>query len=213
MPNMTFRVAMASALLAGAACGANAATFDLARRSSDGAIVPGLRIEGEIAPGDAQRLLDYYAKYGKEISPVYPRSRGGDVEEAMRMGTIIRRLRLETSVPVWDTGKPPVDLIKVDRPEDAVCASACFLVYAGGATRFGNYLALHRLHPARKEAQVSSDVERCRRPPEDIRSREQGAFPNDMEVDHYWIDRTFSANSQEYCLRRRGMRPTARYTI
>ncbi len=196
MPNMTFRVAMAGALLAAAACGANAATFDLARRSRDGAIVPGLRIEGEIVPGDAQRLLDSYAKYGKVISPVYPRSRGGDVEEAMRMGTIIRRLRLETSVPVWDTGEPPVDLIKVDRPEDTVCASACFLVYAGGATRFGNYLAMHRPYLARKEAQVLSDVEL--EAAQKAMDSTVKAYLADMEVDQYWIDRMFSANSQEY---------------
>jgi len=198
MPNMTF--AMAGALLAGAACSADAATFDLDRRPGDGAIVPGLRIEGEIVPGDAQRLLDSYAKYGKEISPVYPRSRGGDVEEAMRMGTIIRRLRLETSVPVWDTGKPPVDLIKVDRPEDTVCASACFLVYAGGATRLGNYLALHRPYLARKEAQALSDVEL--EAAQKTMDSKVKAYLADMEVDQYWIDRMFSANSQEYYMPR-----------
>ena len=195
MPNMTFRVAVASALLA-VACGANGATFDLPRRTGDGAIVPGLRIEGEIVSGDAQRLIDSYAKYGTVISPIYPRSRGGDVEEAMRMGTIIRRLRLETSVPVWDTGNPPVDLIKVDRSEDTICASACFLVYAGGATRLGNYLALHRPYLARKEAQALSDVEHeAAQKKIDTRVKEYLA---DMEVDQYWIDRMFSANSQEY---------------
>jgi len=46
------------------------------------------------------------------ISPVHLRSKGGSVEEAMKMGAIIRRLRLETEVPVWDTGRPPVDRIR-----------------------------------------------------------------------------------------------------
>jgi hypothetical protein len=80
----------------------NAATFELARRA-DGIIIPGVKVEGDIIPGDARKLLDFYKTYGVMISPVHLRSRGGSVEEAMKMGAIIRRLRLETDVPVWDT--------------------------------------------------------------------------------------------------------------
>ena len=109
------------------AVAANAATFELARRA-DGIVVEGIKIEGEIVPGDAQTLLNFYGKYGVMISPVYLRSRGGDVAEAMKIGAIIRRLRLETSVPVWDTGRTPTDPIRVDSQENMICASACFLV-------------------------------------------------------------------------------------
>ena len=152
-------------------------------------------MEGEIVPGDAQRLLDAYAKYGAEISPVYLRSKGGDVEEAIRMGTIVRRLRLETSVAVWDGVRPAVDPIKVDHQEDTICASACFLVYAGGATRFGNYLALHRPYLARKDAQTLSDVEY--ETLQKTMTPKVKAYLADMDVDQYWIDRMFAANSQE----------------
>ena len=193
MRNMPFRVAVLAALLAGAAYEADAATFDLATKP-DGSIVPGLRVEGEIVPGDAQRLLESYAKYGTEISPIYLRSEGGDVEEAMQMGAIVRRLRLETSVPVWDAGRPPVDSIEVDKREDTICASACFLVYAGGATRFGNYLALHRPYLARKDAQALSDVEY--EALQKVMTAKVKAYLADMGVDQYWIDRMFAANSQ-----------------
>ena len=117
--------------------------FELARRA-DGIIVAGVKVGGDIVPGDAKKLLDFYKTYGVMTSPVHLRSKGGNVEEAMKMGAIIRRLRLETEVPVWNTGRQPIDPIKVDRQENMICASACFLVYAGGASRFGNYLAMHR---------------------------------------------------------------------
>ena len=188
------------ALLAGLVVGVwavagNAATFELAKRA-DGIIVEGVKVEGEIVPGDAQKLLDFYGKYGDMISPVYLRSKGGDVAEAMRMGTIIRRLRLETSVPVWDTGRAPVDPIRVDHQENMICASACFLAYAGGAIRFGNYLALHRPFLPREQARKLSDAEYETAQKE--MTPKVKAYLADMDIDQYWIDRMFSANSQEY---------------
>ena len=175
---------------------ANAATFKLARRIEDGLVISGIKVEGEIVPGDAQTLLDFYGKYASQISPVYLRSKGGDVAEAMKMGVIIRRLRLETNVPLWDTGKAPIDKIKVDHQENTVCASACFLAYAGGATRSGNYLALHRPFLPREQARKLSDVEYETAQKEMMPKVK--AYLADMDIDQYWIDRMFSANSQEY---------------
>lgn len=173
----------------------NAATFELARRA-DGVIVHGVKIEGDIVPGDAKRLLDFYKTYGVMTSPVHLRSKGGNVGEAMKMGEIIRRLRLETEIPVWDTGKPPSDYIKVDNQENLICASACFLVYAGGANRFGNYLAMHRPFLPREDARKLSDMEYETAQKEIVPKVK--AYLVDMEIDQYWIDRMFSANSQEY---------------
>jgi hypothetical protein len=173
----------------------NAATFELARRA-DGIIVQGMKIEGDIVPGDANKLLDFYKTYGVMTSPVHLRSKGGNVEEAMKMGAIIRRLRLKTEVPVWFTGKQPIDPIKVDHPENMICASACFLVYAGGASRFGNYLAMHRPFLPRKEAHNLSDLEYEAAQKEMVPKVK--AYLADMDIDQYWIDRMFSANSQEH---------------
>ena len=168
----------------------------MARGAEDGIVVEGSKVEGKIVPGDAQRLLDFYGKYGDMISPVHLRSKGGDVAEAMRMGAIIRRLRLETEVPVWDTGRQPLDRIKVDHQENTICASACFLVYAGGASRFGNYLAMHRPFLPRKEARNLSDEEYEAAQKEMVPKVK--AYLADMDIDQYWIDRMLSANSQEY---------------
>lgn len=173
----------------------NAATFELARRA-DGIIVQGVKVEGDIVPGDAKKLLDFYQTYGVMTSPVHLRSKGGNVEEAMKMGAIIRRLRLETEVPVWDAGRQPIDAIKVDHQENTICASACFLVYAGGASRFGNYLAMHRPFFPREEARKLSDVEYEAAQKEMVPKVK--AYLADMDIDQYWIDRMFSANSQEH---------------
>jgi TPR repeat protein len=175
-----------------AAC--TAATLEFARRM-DGTIIQGVKLEGEIVAGDAEKLLEFYNAYGVMVSPIYLRSRGGNVEEAMKIGAIIRRLRLETNVPVWDAGRPPIDPIRIDHQENIICASACFLAYAGGAYRFGNYLALHRPFLPREEAKIIDDAEY-----EALQKQmlpKVKAYLADMEIDQYWIDRMFAASSQE----------------
>jgi len=175
-----------------AAC--TAATFELARRT-DGAIIQGVKLEGDIVPGDSQKLLEFYNTYGDWVSPIYLRSKGGNVDEAMKMGVVIRRLRLETDVPLWDVGRQPIDIIKIDHQENMICASACFLVYAAGAKRSGNYLALHRPYLPREEAKKINDAEY-----EALQKQlvpKVKAYLADMEIDQYWIDRMFAASSQD----------------
>lgn len=185
--------------LAAGMCGSlavcTASTFELARRT-DGTIIRGVKLEGEIVPGDVQKLLEFYNAYGFMVSPIFLRSKGGNVEEAMKMGIIIRRLRLKTRIPtLLDAGSQPIDFIKIDHQENMICASACFLVYAGGASRFGNYLALHRPSLPREEARKINDAEY-----EALQKQmlpKVKAYLTDMEIDQYWIDRMFAANSQE----------------
>ena len=184
--------------LAAGSCGwsapCTAATFELARRT-DGTIIQGVKLEGDIVAGDSQKLLEFYNTYGDLVSPIYLRSKGGNVDEAMKMGAIIRRLRLETHVPVWDVSRQPIDSIRTDHQENMICASACFLVYAAGASRVGNYLALHRPYLPREEAKKINDVE--------YEALQKRLFPKvkaylaDMEIDQYWIDRMFAASSQD----------------
>ena len=196
MPQLPIRILAVYlvALVAGSYTVCTAATFELARRT-DGTIIQGVKLEGDIVPGDSQKLLEVYNTYGEFVSPIYLRSRGGNVDEAMKLGVIVRRLRLETKVPVWGAGRGLIDLIKIDHEENMICASACFLVYAGGARRFGNYLALHRPYLPREEARKINDAE--------YEALQKQMLPNvktylaDMEIDQYWIDRMFAVNSQE----------------
>ena len=185
------------ALIAGAciwstAC--TAATFELARRT-DGTIIRGVKLEGEIVPGDVQKLLEFYNSYGEMVSPIYLRSKGGRVEEAMKMGALIRRLRLETNAPVWDARRRPIDSIQIDHQENRICASACFLVYAGGAKRVGNFFALHRPFIRREGASMISEREN-----EALETRyfpKVKAYLAAMEIDQYWSDRMFAANQKK----------------
>ena len=65
-------------------------------------------------------------------------SPGGDLNQAMIMGEIIRSRSLATAVGGADAS---------GRVKPAYCASACVLVYAGGKTRFGvlgSALGVHR---------------------------------------------------------------------
>ena len=77
----------------------SAATIELAR-GPDGKALAGLKVEGDIVPGDALKLLGMYEYYGDgAASTIFLLSKGGDVEEAMTMGRLIRILRLETTAP------------------------------------------------------------------------------------------------------------------
>ena len=65
-------------------------------------------------------------------------SPGGDLNQAIIMGEIIRSRGLVTAVGVADAS---------GRIKPSYCASACVLVYAGGKTRFGiegSALGVHR---------------------------------------------------------------------
>ncbi len=156
-----------------------------------------LKVEGDIVVGDADKLrtklLDYYNIFGASIDTVDLASQGGDVEEAMKMSALIRRLRLKTEVAVGDATHPPVSLVVHDG-KDLACASACFLVYAGGVDRFGTYLALHRPYVPRQIASQLSDLEH-----EAIQRQEMTKvtkFLLDMDIDQFWIDIMMNTNSQ-----------------
>lgn len=74
-------------------------------------------LSGNIGYGDTQRVAKFYLKY-PSIQFLRLDSRGGDVIEAVRLGELVRTLRLQ--VQVADRG---------------VCASSCFFVWINGAFR------------------------------------------------------------------------------
>jgi len=75
-------------------------------------------------------------------------SNGGDGLEAMKIGRLIRKLHLSTSAPLtWgdDTLVCPNYIEKKKNAPDAcVCYSSCFLIWAGGVSRHGNSISVHR---------------------------------------------------------------------
>jgi hypothetical protein len=84
------------------------------------------------------------------VSAIFLASPGGDLIEAMKMGRLIRKLRLRTEVP---SDLPPPDREKAEatlkNPKASfVCASACFFIFVAGIDRdrwfFAPILGIHR---------------------------------------------------------------------
>ena len=120
------------------AADAEAADIRLAR-SLSGAPLPGITIEGAIAPGDYQKLVALTLS-SKGAHTVWLASAGGNLSEALRMGRFIRSLGLSVSVP-FSKDEP---LVALKNRANNTCSSSCFLLYAAGVSRQGTVLGLHR---------------------------------------------------------------------
>lgn len=121
-------------------------------------------IRGTIVEGDSAKFRDIILQ-GVVRQTVILRSRGGDVQEAMKIGRDIRTLLLETEGPQLDYYPDREGTLHYggsDYPlciengvgqsyqgsrykgSECVCASACFLLYVAGAKRALSYVGIHR---------------------------------------------------------------------
>ncbi len=197
---MLFRLARVLAAIGLTVSPARGANIELTGYSKVQNVL-GLKIEGEIKPGDALKLLTLYEYFGPAVtSTVFLWSRGGDVEEAIKIGRLIRRLRLETYAPSRGNIDNILNTILGTRasPTDSnnyICASACVLIYAAGARRTGDLLVLHRPYPPPEVTEKLSDVE--------IEAVERAAistvrdYLQEMELDQYYTDKLISTSSQD----------------
>jgi len=116
-----------------------------------------LVLEGKIVPGDFDRVRNFLAQrsnFDKISGGVFLASPGGSITQAMRIGRLIRVLRLSTDVPSGPaTGSPkfgqsvitPNEL--VNPSANYLCTSACFFAYVGGIYRNPTWvgrLGIHR---------------------------------------------------------------------
>jgi hypothetical protein len=132
------RAAAALALILALAATAGAAEVRVAQ-STSGALLPGITIEGRIAPGDFVEFAALVlATPGANV--VWLASPGGNLSEALRIGRLIRQLALEVRAPV-DRAHP---LVHLQDPDNNTCASACFYLYVAGVNRHGSVLGIHK---------------------------------------------------------------------
>jgi hypothetical protein len=116
-----------------------------------------LVLEGKIVPGDYDKLRNFLgtkSTFDKISGGVFLASPGGDMAEAMKIGRLIRELRLSTDAPSGPpSGSPKFgeSLIKpnnlVDPNVNYRCASACFFIYVSGIYRnlsWAGRLGIHR---------------------------------------------------------------------
>jgi hypothetical protein len=103
--------------------------------SKDGHVI--VLISGEIAQGDADLLkaaIKNANDAGKYVSGVRLNSIGGNLLEGVKLADAVRFAKIATNVA-----------------QGATCASACFLVFAAGDTKFANYGAQVGVHGASDE--------------------------------------------------------------
>jgi hypothetical protein len=153
----------------------------------------GIKIEGAIEPGDAIKLLRTYEYYGEfRGGLIFLFSRGGDIKEAMKIGRLIRQLRLATYAP--DRASHEILALPADKANN-VCASACVLVWVAGARRTGDLLILHRPYPAPESADKLSDIE--------FEALENNAisrvrnYLQEMDLPQYYIDKMVLTASRD----------------
>lgn len=133
------RFAIATLFLAPLVDG-HAAEISLAESGYLNRPLDGILIEGPIVKGDYKRF-QFLAFSG--VSTVWLASPGGDLAEAIKIGQLVRKLKMDVWAPdsnrqAWNT------MIRVADQRNSVCASACFFIYAAGTYRAGNILGVHR---------------------------------------------------------------------
>lgn len=156
----------------------------------------GLKFEGEIVPGDGEKIRNAMLAYAPSVSRIFLYSKGGDVVEAMKIGRLIRRLRFATETGNYDpvAGKS-FCLVKPEHSDTCICASACFLAFAGGAYRYGNYLLLHRPFLTNEAAANLSDVRQEEAQKSVMLSVRK--YLEEMEVPSYYAEAMMARSSQD----------------
>jgi len=134
-----------------------------------------LVLEGKIVPGDYDKLRNFLgtkSNFDKITGGVFLASPGGYIDEAMKIGRLIRTLRLSTDAP----SGPPSGIAKfgeslihandlVNAKANYLCTSACFFVYVSGIYRNLNWvgrLGVHRPTQIESVARTQSDEEASR---------------------------------------------------
>jgi hypothetical protein len=123
-------------------------------------------LQGPIEPGDAQKFSMFLKAHHPFVSRLYLSSPGGSVADAIAIGRLTRAALIETRAPDhnffggdWRAGnfdtRPGSGILYIGRwgrADNRVlcrgpscnCASACFLIWAGGWERWGSVLGIHR---------------------------------------------------------------------
>jgi hypothetical protein len=100
-----------------------------------------ISISGVIAPGDADLLkarIKEANDAGKPVTSLRLNSEGGNLLEGVRLADAVRFAKISTNVR-----------------QGATCASACFLIFAAGETKYANISARIGVHGASEKGVVS----------------------------------------------------------
>jgi len=123
-------------------------------------------LQGQISKGDYEKVVTFLKAHHPFLGTFGLVSRGGDVDEALKIGRLFRKYLISTQAQFqfpqydrrlprrldWDeaiaTGVIVLDLFAAPdmppcRGQDCTCASACALIWFGGVRRAG-HVGVHR---------------------------------------------------------------------
>lgn len=154
-----------------------------------------ITIKGTIVSSDFERFKGEIFNSGKDIQNVFIASNGGDVSDAMKIGSLIRNLNLSTKIPenLNNTIKGCKDYNIED--EYCTCQSACFFIYAGGISRDGDVIGVHRAF-LKEEFQREIDAKKAISISKEINSSVSD-YLIEMSVPRTIIDKVLHASSDE----------------
>ena len=102
-------------------------------------------IEGEIIKGDYQKFVQLLEEGQGRFDGVILMSPGGNFDEAVKIGRVLRELQLGSSIPNRsESGTPTCRLVEPRIEQNCTCLSACFFIHVGAASRTGDYAGVHR---------------------------------------------------------------------
>lgn len=132
--------------------------------------IDSILISGEIQRGDAEKFFQIITVHRGKIAKVILRSPGGSIDDALKIGRIVRNLLLETEGPKLDYSiaenwgyagnERPLCFENGIIPElpasrykgtQCSCSSACFLVYVAGVRRNAAFLGIHRAYRSKTD--------------------------------------------------------------
>ena len=112
-------------------------------------------IRGTIIKGDYEKVLIFYRRNHPFLPLLQLISSGGDVEDAIKIGRLLRKYLVNAGAPLrLPDGRPYLPSLDPSQGagntprslcerSECICASACALIWFGGVDRFGR-VGLHR---------------------------------------------------------------------
>jgi hypothetical protein len=158
------------------------------------------RIMGNIENGDYQRYLAFYRLHHPVLTNLQIVSPGGDAEEAMKIGRLVRKYLLTVEAPFYNPHNGTSILSGGDlagtvcQGPSCVCASACALIWFGAISRTGR-VGLHRpriVHPDYTALPVDAASAVYRRVLDEI-----SRYLEEMEVPRPLIDAMVATSSAD----------------
>jgi len=167
-----------------------------------------LILEGKIVKGDYDKLRNFLSSksnFEKISGGVFLASPGGSITEAMKIGRLVRALRLSTDAPSGPAmgsrrfGESVITPgVLSDAKSNYGCASACFFIYVAGVERhvgWAGRLGVHRPFELESEAK-KLDVDQAINRNWQVRGLVQ-KYLKEMSVPEKYVDLIYSVPSDE----------------